>query len=99
MGEQVPVWAFMGLLGLFQAVIIILVNRQSQATDRNTEAVNKMAVDLPTTYATKADALLHHGEDRAEFDEIHLKVHNLRDKVHAMELKNALTLSQGAREA
>lgn len=87
MNESVPMWAFGGLLGLFQAVIVIMLTRQGAQMDKNTDAVNKLAIDIPTTYATKADSLRHHEDDRREFDLIHGGIAGMRERVHALDLR------------
>lgn len=88
--SSVPVWAFMALLGVIQALGGMMVMRLWKSVDENTAAVNKMAVDLPTTYATRKDVEGHHEDDRRGFDGIRQHLTELREKVWRLDTRVAV---------
>lgn len=79
--ETVPAWAFNIALLLIQAIGGLMVLRLWKAVDDNTAAVTKLAIELPTNYATKLEVDRHHGEDVAGFNGIRTHLSELRDRV------------------
>ena len=83
----------MGLMSLFQAVIIVMLNRLWHTVDRNTDATVKLSIEMPTVYATKFETQRHHDEDQQKFRLLDSAMQEIRDRIGGID--NRITALDG----
>ncbi len=80
-------WALGALMGLVQLLFGMMLMRLWKSVDDNTNAVNRLSIDLPTHYTSKEESNRHHEEDRQSFEDARQNLYGLRDRVHGMDLR------------
>lgn len=88
-------WAFIGLIGLFNVLLGFMLMRLWKAVDESTVAIMAMRIDLPTIYATRVEvkALLDDTAEGVRGSRAHLT--ELRDKFWDLDKRVALLEGNG----
>lgn len=95
---NVPVWAFSGLLLLFNGLLGLMMMRLWKSVDENTAALVKLAVSLPTEYTAKADMIRQRTDDLKGYEGVRTHLNELRDKLWKLETRVAV-IDGGVRDA